>query len=85
MGTVTTLNGREFNQNTSEAKKAAEKSPVFITDLGRPTHVLLSIEDYQRLEGWGRKITDLLYMEGVAEIELEMPTFPDVAVAADLS
>ena len=85
MGTVTTFSSREFNQNTSEAKRAAETGPVFITDRGRPAHVLLSIEDYRRLEGRGRKITDLLYMEGVAELGFEIPTVPDVAVAADLS
>lgn len=85
MGKVTTLSSREFNQNTSEAKKAAEKGPVFITDRGRPAHVLLSIEDYRHLEGRGRKITDLLFMEGFAELDFDIPTLPDLAVGADLS
>ena len=85
MRIVTTLSSREFNQNTSEAKKAAERGPVFITDRGRPAHVLLSFEDYRRLEGRGRKITDLLYMEGVAALDFDIPTLPDVAVGADLS
>ena len=49
--TITTLTSREFNQDTSGAKKAANKGPVFITDRGRPAHVLLTIEDYQRLTG----------------------------------
>ena len=49
--TVTTLSSREFNQDTSGAKKAAQRGPVFITDRGRPAHVLLTIEDYQRLTG----------------------------------
>src|SRR5690242_9495325 len=48
---VTTLSSREFNQDTSRAKKAAERGPVFITDRGRPAHVLLSIEEYQKLAG----------------------------------
>jgi antitoxin (DNA-binding transcriptional repressor) of toxin-antitoxin stability system len=34
--TITTLSSREFNQNTSHAKKAALKGPVFITDRGKP-------------------------------------------------
>lgn len=46
---ITTLSSREFNQGASEAKRAANKGPVFITDRGRPAHVLLSFEDYQRL------------------------------------
>lgn len=49
--TITTLSSREFNQDASGAKKAASKGPVFITDRGRPAHVLLTIEDYQRLTG----------------------------------
>ena len=49
--TVTTLSSREFNQDTSGAKKAAQRGPVFITDRGRPAHVLLTIEDYRRLAG----------------------------------
>nr|WP_295468892.1 type II toxin-antitoxin system Phd/YefM family antitoxin [Mesorhizobium sp.] len=44
-----TISSREFNQDTSRAKKAASKGPVFITDRGRPAHVLLTIEDYRRL------------------------------------
>jgi prevent-host-death family protein len=48
---ITTLSSREFNQDASGAKKAASKGPVFITDRGRPAHVLLTIEDYQRLTG----------------------------------
>ncbi|MCF5799974.1 type II toxin-antitoxin system prevent-host-death family antitoxin, partial [Pseudomonas sp. PA-1-5A] len=46
--TITTISSREFNQDTSGAKKAARKGPVFITDRGKPAHVLLSIEDYQK-------------------------------------
>lgn len=46
---VTTLSSREFNQDTGRAKKAAQNGPVFITDRGKPAHVLLSIEDYRKL------------------------------------
>lgn len=41
--TITTLSSREFNQGVSGVKKAAKRGPVFITDRGRPAHVLLSI------------------------------------------
>lgn len=85
MGTVTTLSSREFNQNTSEAKKAAETGPVFITDRGRPAHVLLSIEDYRRLTGRPAKLTELLSMDAAAEIDLPIPAFRDKAIPADLS
>ncbi|WP_297364072.1 type II toxin-antitoxin system Phd/YefM family antitoxin [Acidiferrobacter sp.] len=70
---ITTLSSREFNQDTSRAKKAASKGPVFITDRGKPAHVLLSIEDYQRITGGHRKIADVLAMPGLADIELDPP------------
>ena len=55
-----TLSSREFNQDTSGAKKAAKHGPVFITDRGRPAHVLLSIEDYQRLAGKQKTLVEAL-------------------------
>lgn len=71
--TITTFSSREFNQDTSRAKKAAALGPVFITDRGRPAHVLLSIEEYQRITGAHRKIADALAMPGLADIEFEPP------------
>jgi prevent-host-death family protein len=71
--TITTLSSREFNQGASEAKRAANKGPVFITDRGRPAHVLMSFEDYQRLTRQRRNIADALAMPGVAELEFEPP------------
>jgi prevent-host-death family protein len=83
--TITTLSSREFNQHASEAKKAANQGPVFITDRGRPAHVLLSIEEYQRLTSGHQKIADLLAMPGAEDVELAIPAMPDIAKAADLS
>lgn len=57
---VTTLTSREFNQDTSGAKKAARRGPVFITDRGRLAHVLISIEEYQRLTGAQVTLLDAL-------------------------
>lgn len=62
--TVTTLSSREFNQDSGKAKKAARNGPVFITDRGKPAHVLLTIEDYRRLAGKGPSIVELLAFEG---------------------
>lgn len=83
--TVTTLSSREFNQAASEAKKAANKGPVFITDRGRPAHVLMSMELYQRLTGSSHKIADLLAMPGIEDVELEIPLLRDLARPADFS
>jgi prevent-host-death family protein len=82
--TVTTISSREFNQHISEAKKASKKGPVFITDRGRPAHVLLSIQEYQQLSGSRQKIADLLAMPGIEELELEIPRMRDLPRPAEL-
>ena len=46
---TTTITRRQFNQDAGGAKKAADTGPVIITDRGRPAHVLLRFEDYQKL------------------------------------
>ena len=83
--TITTVSSREFNQHSSEAKKAASHGPVFITDRGRPAHVLLSFEVYQRLAGGEQKISDLLAMPGVEDVDFKIPAMRDIAQAADIS
>ena len=65
----TTISSREFNQNVSAAKRAAESEPVIITDRGRPAHVLISIEHYSRLTGQHGTIVDMLAMESDPEFE----------------
>jgi prevent-host-death family protein len=71
--TITTLSSREFNQGASEAKRAANNGLVFITDRGRPAHVLMSFKEYQRLTKQRRNIADALAMPGIANIEFEPP------------
>ncbi len=83
--TITTLSSRELNQDIGKAKRASLQGPVFITDRGKPAHVLLSIDEYQRLTGNRRNIADLLAMPGLAEIELEIPPRTERTGAIDLS
>jgi prevent-host-death family protein len=71
--TTTKLSSREFNQDTSRAKRAAKRGPVFITDRGRPSHVLLTVQDYQRITGGQKSIAQLLAMPEAARIEFEPP------------
>jgi prevent-host-death family protein len=82
---MTTLTSREFSQETGRAKKAADRGPVFITDRGRPSYVLLSIAEYRRLTGTSRSIADLLALPGAEDIDLELPSLRDLPDAADLS
>ncbi|SDY39180.1 prevent-host-death family protein [Allochromatium warmingii] len=80
-----TVTSREFNQETARATQAADHGPVFITDCGRPSYVLLSIADYQRLSNTGRCIADLLAMPNAEDIDLELPNLRDLPNEADLS
>jgi prevent-host-death family protein len=82
---ITTLSSREFNQDTGRAKRAAKSGPVFITDRGRPAHVLLTIEDYQRLTAGSRDIIESLGLPpGVEDVELEIPLMRELARQPDL-
>jgi prevent-host-death family protein len=76
---ITTLSSREFNQDAARAKRAARKGPVFITDRGRPAHVLLSIKEYQQITNKGKSIVELLAMPEMAEIDddFEFPRMGD--------
>jgi prevent-host-death family protein len=68
---ITTVTSREFNQDVSKVKRASSNGPVFITDRGHPAHVLLTIEDYQKLTETKESIIDLLAMPDAAEIDFE--------------
>jgi prevent-host-death family protein len=70
--TTTTITSREFNQDTSGAKKAAAQGPVFITDRGRPAHVLLTIEDYLRLAGGSMSVAEAFAQPG-ADFDFNPP------------
>ena len=80
---VTKISSREFNQDTSGAKKAAAHGPVFITDRGRPAHVLLSYDDYERLLGNEPVLDRLAEPAGVEDIELVLPTSDEQARPAE--
>jgi len=82
---ITKLSSREFNQDTSRAKRAAKRGPVFITDRGRPSHVLLTVEEYQRLTKGQKSIVDLLAMPEAAEIDFEPPRIDKLHDLPDLS
>ncbi|WP_233847134.1 type II toxin-antitoxin system prevent-host-death family antitoxin [Paraburkholderia sp. HD33-4] len=77
--TITTFSSRELNQDVTRAKKATKDGPVFITDRGKPAHVLLSIEEYWLLARQRRNIADALAMPEVADIEFDPPRV-DIAI-----
>ena len=82
---TTTLSSRQFNQDASKTKKAAQDGPVIITDRGRPSHVLLTFEAYKAITQGRAKIADLLAMPGVEGIDLDIQRPADLARSADLT
>lgn len=76
------ISSREFNQDTSAAKKAAERGPVYITDRGRLAHVLLTYDAYEQLVGEHRVLELLAQPAGVEDIEFEAPRSGDLAAPA---
>lgn len=67
---MATITSRDFNQDVSAAKRSAAKEPVIITDRGKPSHVLLSIEDFRRLTADRRSIVDWLSVDD----DVDLPT-----------
>ena len=71
--TITTMTSREFNQDASRAKRAAEEGPVVITDRGRPAHVLLTVEAYRALAGKRPSLAEVLVMKDGANVDFDPP------------
>ncbi|MDE0343641.1 MAG: type II toxin-antitoxin system Phd/YefM family antitoxin [Deltaproteobacteria bacterium] len=82
---ITTVTSRELNHDIARAKRAANSGPVFITDRGKPAHVLLSIEDYRRLAGQCRSLAEALSMAGLSDIDLKPPRLRLEIPVSDLS
>lgn len=75
------MSSREFNQDTSRAKKAAADGPVFITDRGKPAHVLLTFAAYQGLLGVDL-LDRLAEPAGVEDVELVVESSRELPQAA---
>ncbi|MCB1543851.1 MAG: type II toxin-antitoxin system Phd/YefM family antitoxin [Methylobacteriaceae bacterium] len=83
--TITRLSSRELNHDVSSAKKAAQNGPVVITDRGRPSHVLMTYNDFRRLSGKRRRLTQALAMPGLSGIDFEPPRVEIAPRDIDLS
>ena len=78
---ITTLTSREFNQDVGRAKRAASAGPVFVTDRGRPSLVLVTYEDWLRLSGKTMSIAEAL--AGTIEAaEIDFDVEPDRSLAS---
>lgn len=80
-----TLTSRELNHDVSSAKRAAQSGPVIITDRGKPSHVLMTYDDFTRLSGKRRSLIDALSMPELSEIDFVLERVEIVSRAVDLS
>ena len=51
MGAEVKVTSRDYNREPSRIKKTADTADVIITERGRPTHVMLSYDEYRKLKG----------------------------------
>lgn len=78
------MTSREFNQATGDAKTAARRGPVFVTNRGQPTHVLLTYENYRLLAGGSLSLVDLLgAAPDAGEVDLPLPVRSELAQPAE--
>lgn len=82
---MSTLTSRELNHDVSSAKKAAQNGPVIITDRGKPSHVLMTYDDFKRLSGKRRSLVETLSMPGLSEIDFSPERAAVILRAVDLS
>lgn len=68
---MATVTAAEFNQRPSQVKRAAEAEPVVITEHSRPSFVLLTYAEYQRLLRAPGDLADWLEMDEEVEFEIE--------------
>ncbi|GAA3102549.1 type II toxin-antitoxin system Phd/YefM family antitoxin [Rhizobium viscosum] len=82
---ITSLSSRELNHDVSRAKKAAQNGPVVITDRGKPSHVLMTYSEFQRLTGKRRNLVEALSMPGLSSIDFDLPRAEIAPRGVDLS
>ncbi len=82
---ITSLSSRALNHDVSRAKKAAKKGPVVISDRGKPSYVLMTYSEFERLTGRRRNLVDALSMSGLSAIELDPARTEITAREVDLS
>ncbi|UXN73461.1 type II toxin-antitoxin system Phd/YefM family antitoxin [Devosia sp. A8/3-2] len=74
-----TMSSREFNQNTSGAKLAANDGPVIITDRGKAAYVLMTNEEFERLNGKPKSPAETIAdTRPEADFDYDFPRLPSL-------
>lgn len=73
---MTPVTGAEFNRRPSRVKRAAALEPVVITEHNRPTFVLMSYAEYQRLHRAPDDLASWLEMSAADEAGIDFEIDP---------
>ncbi len=73
---MATVTAAEFNQRPSQVKRSAEDEPVVITEHSRPSFVLLTYAEYQRLLRTPTDLADWLEIDEEMDEEIEFEIEP---------
>jgi hypothetical protein len=74
------VTSRHFNQDASAAKKQAANGPVLITDRGKPAHVLMTFDDYEKLKGKPMSLLEALDGGDGHDFDFEVPRLGDLGL-----
>ena len=74
---MATVSAAEFNRRPSHVKRVAEEEPVVITEHNRPSFVLLTYAEYQRLLRTPSDLAEWLEMDEEIDFDIE-PTGLDI-------
>ena len=69
----------------SASSASPKRPPMQNTDRGRPSHVLMLYEDYQRVIGQQKNILDLVGMKAAGDICFEPAKIDSLSKPIDLS
>lgn len=78
------MTSRELNHDSSRAMRSADNGPVFITDRGVPSHVLITVDTYTTLTSGNKSIVDMLVMDEGDDIDFDPPKLGQITKRADL-
>lgn len=74
------FSARDLNQDVGKVKRAAEIAPVSITDRGKPAFVMMTQEEYERLNAKQPSLLDIL---SDPRLEADFPFNPDLSFPED--
>ncbi len=72
------ISSRDFTRDVAGAKAAALTGPVLITDRGQPAYVMLSIDEYHRLQGKAPSLFSL--MQRLPELPDDIADIPRMEI-----